>query len=123
LWSLALGYAWLVAGLALKGAAQLWAAPQLGGVLHAITIGALGSLTVAMMARTASLRAHRDLGDFRFAATAVALISIAALLRIAAEAASIPRPIALWTAAGAWSSAFVLLLVYLGRTRRVNREP
>ncbi len=44
LWSLALGYLWLVPGLALKGIAQLAGNIPVTGMLHGIGIGALGTM-------------------------------------------------------------------------------
>jgi len=57
-WTLALGYLWLVPGLALKGIAQLGENLPVTDMLHGIGIGALGTLTLVMMSRTTTLRTH-----------------------------------------------------------------
>jgi uncharacterized protein involved in response to NO len=84
LWSLHLGYAWLSLGLILKGAALLAGAPHLAGVHHALAIGALGTMTLVMMLRTAASRGQRT----RTVPGAVGLValalSLAALARLAA---------------------------------------
>lgn len=111
LWSLALAYLWLVPALVLKGVAP--AAPLAMTVVHGFTVGALGSITVVMMARTAALRARRPLAGFGVIGVAVMLVTLAAVLRLAAiPAAALPEP-ALWASAGAWMLAFTMLLVRL----------
>ena len=52
LWVLHLGYAWVAIGFALKAAvAAALVIPMVG--LHALTVGAIGVLTLGMMARVA----------------------------------------------------------------------
>ena len=67
LWVLHLGYLWLVAGLALKGMADFGLLSQ-ADALHALTIGAIGTMTLAIMTRasrseehTSELQSHHDL--------------------------------------------------------------
>lgn len=115
LWTLALGYAWLVAGLLLKGVTQLSGSTPVQDMLHGIGIGALGTLTVVMMARTATLRAHQPFTGFRSIGIAALLISMAALLRLGVPLAPVVANSLLWLAAVAWSGAFAILLVRLWR--------
>ncbi len=103
LWTLLLGYLWLVPGLALKGYAQLLDIPP-HTALHALTIGALGTLTLAMMARTDALRRKRGLADFSDVALGAVFLSASALLRLGG---------AMGPAALLWSLAFLLLLARL----------
>ncbi|MFW6092686.1 MAG: NnrS family protein [Pseudomonadota bacterium] len=77
---LALGYGWLAAGLALLGAARFAVVPVLVGV-HAVTIGALGTLTITVMARTRLLFRFRDANVAPEAHLAGLLMSVAALAR------------------------------------------
>lgn len=116
LWTLALGYLWLVPGLAIKGAAQLAGDVAMTGMLHGIGIGALGTLTLVMMARTATLRAHRPLTGFNDIGSAALLVSVAAALRLCTPWLPGVQQGLLWLAAGAWSCAFLLLLARLWRT-------
>jgi uncharacterized protein involved in response to NO len=116
-WSLALGYLWLVAGLALKGIAQFTGTVPVHGVLHALGIGALGTLTLVMMARTATLRAHRPITNFRDIGYAALLVSLAALARLAATFIPSAQQVLLWSAAVAWCSAFLILLARLLRNK------
>lgn len=81
LWVLHAGHAWIGLGLLLRAAAYLW--PQVSSAMatHAITVGAVGMLTLGMMARVAlghtgrPLKAHASLG------WAFALLGVAALGR------------------------------------------
>lgn len=57
---LLLGYAWLAFGLLLLGLGLLLPALSLSATLHALSVGALGSLTFAVMARTRLLYRFRD---------------------------------------------------------------
>jgi len=118
LWALALGYVWLVPGLLLKGIAQISGIVPVTHVLHGITVGALGTLTLVMMARTIVLQARRPLDRFRDIAAGALMITAAALLRLTAPLVPTkPEPL-LWLAAAMWSAAFLLLFLRIVRTPR-----
>jgi uncharacterized protein involved in response to NO len=103
---LALGYAWLVAALALKAAADgLGLLPRILAD-HALGVGALGTLTLVMMVRTAAGRARRAPG--RELPAIIALVSGAALLRLWGAQSGSPAAIA--AAAALWALAFGLAL-------------
>lgn len=103
---LGLGYGWLAAGLALVGISLVTGYPALPRSVHALTIGALGTLTVAVMARTRLLARYRDPNASRAVHVAALLMSGAALARIVPAA---PGPAALWVSAGLWSGAELIL--------------
>lgn len=115
LWSLAVAYLWLVPALVLKGIAQLMPVMPAMHLLHAFSIGALGSLTLVMMARTAWLRARRPLRGFGDIGAAVLLVSASALLRLVASPTTPARELWLWSSAGTWMVAFAIVLVRLMR--------
>lgn len=109
------GYLWLQAGWLLVGLALLLGWP-LTPMLHAITVGALGTLTLSVMLRA---RQHRVLKDpnarpwFYLAATG---ITLAALLRMTASSTA-----ALVAGACCWSLAYLCLLamlLYLARCEK-----
>lgn len=109
LWSLHLGYAWLGIGTALRGLAVLgvWARPETSA-LHGITLGALGTLALAMMTRVAQGHSGAAIRANGWLALAFAMPSVAALLRLAG-------PPALWTsAASAWTLAYLIYLANVG---------
>lgn len=106
---LGLGYGWLAAGLALAGISIAAGVPALPRSLHALTIGALGTLTVAVMGRTRLARVGNP-GASRAVQLAALLMSGAALARIVPAT---PGPAALWMSAGLWSGAELILTAVL----------
>lgn len=111
LWALGLGYLWLVPGLGLKGWAQLTGSLGLDWALHGITVGALGTLTLVVMARTRLQRSRQGLEDFRDIGAAALWVSLAAILRLGAPLADGGYMfLLLWSSAAAWLVAFSLLL-------------
>ena len=110
LWTLGVGYLWLMAGLMLKGLAQLIGTPALQDALHGIAIGGLGTLTLVMMARTARLRARRPLERFGDVGLAVLLLAVATAGRLLAGLPPLPYGTVLWLSATCWSLAFLVLL-------------
>ncbi|MCC7321817.1 MAG: NnrS family protein [Rubellimicrobium sp.] len=92
--ALHLGFLWLALGLVLLGAARLWpAALPESDLLHALTMGAIGGMILAVAIRAAAGRAGGALIGGRPAALAGAAIAAATLLRIA---------VAVLPAAGGW---------------------
>lgn len=81
LWILHLGYLWLVAGLGLLAASGYW--PELFfPALHAMSVGAIGSMTIGMMCRVARGHTGRDIVAGRAEIAMFALMQAAALLRV-----------------------------------------
>jgi uncharacterized protein involved in response to NO len=106
---LAVGYAWLAAGLgAIGGALLAGARPTLA--LHVVTIGAMGTLTVNVMALTWARLARRDPGRLVLPSLATAFVALANAARLAADADPARRMAWLLAAAAAWSGAWLLLL-------------
>jgi uncharacterized protein involved in response to NO len=110
---LMLGYGWLAIGLLLLAAARLALLPASLAV-HALTIGALGSLTVTVMARTRMLYRFRDANRFGSAHAATLLMSGAAVARLlwAWQPDALAGAL-LWLAATLWAAACLTLLVVL----------
>jgi len=127
LWILHAGYAWLIVGLLLRAATLF--APAIPGSLavHALTVGAIGSLTLGMMARVALGHSGRLLAVRRPVVGAFAAISAAAVARVFAPLlAPGSTVVALVAAAALWCAAFVLYaFVYAPvlLTRRVDGKP
>nr|WP_288256807.1 NnrS family protein [uncultured Pseudomonas sp.] len=112
LWSLYLAYAWMV--LACLGLA-LWhagVAVPFSQVLHALTVGAMAGLILAMLARVSLGHTGRPLQLPRGFAVAFALLNLAALLRVLGV--SFAYQPALWLAALAWVLAFAQFLFCYG---------
>ena len=80
-WILHAAYAWIVVHLALRG---LFALELLAGsyATHALTVGAIGGLTLGMMTRTARGHTGRPLLADGFEITVFLLIQVAAVVRV-----------------------------------------
>jgi len=102
--SLGVGYAWLALGLlALGGSAPGNARTA---ALHVITIGALGTLTLNVMANTMLLKARRPPAGEWIPSLATALIGAATVLRVAAAWSDANAVALLILAALCWSGGF-----------------
>lgn len=107
-WILHAAYAWIVLHLALRGLAGLgWIAPTLA--THALTVGAIGGLTLGMMTRTARGHTGRPLTAGRAELAMFLLIQIAALVRVCGGLAIPDHYLASVQASGLlWCAAFAL---------------
>jgi len=82
-WVLHLSYLWLIVGLILKAMAIFTEALNETTALHALTAGAIGSMTVAIMTRAGLGHSGRSIKASPALTTAYVMISIAALVRVA----------------------------------------
>ncbi|TXR38960.1 NnrS family protein [Ectopseudomonas mendocina] len=106
LWSLHLGYAWLlIATLGMAAWHLGWLAqPSLAS--HALAVGAMGGLILAMMARVSLGHTGRALQPPQAMAWAFGLLNLGALIRVSAGSSW------LWLAALCWAVAFALFAWY-----------
>jgi uncharacterized protein involved in response to NO len=111
LWVLHLGYGWIVVGYGLKALAGFTlTAPQL--TVHAFTVGAIGVLTLGMMARVSLGHTARPLNASPSITIAFALINLAALVRGVLPAFLPHRLFDFVAFSGAlWITAFVVFAV------------
>ena len=126
LWILHLSYAWIVVHLLLRGLAGF---EMVSAALatHALTIGAIGGLTLGMMTRTSRGHTGRPLATGNAELAAYVLVQAAAAVRVflpmvlpAAYLASIAISAVLWSAAFA---AFVISYTpILARPRLDGKE-
>jgi len=103
-WILHAAYAWIVAHLVLRGLGGVeWVAESLA--IHALTVGAIGGLTLGMMTRTARGHTGRTLRADGYELAAFLLVQIAAAVRVfggmapSAYLASVQLSGLLWAAA------------------------
>ena len=80
-WVLHAAYGWIVVYLVLRALAALGLVAE-PLALHALTIGAIGGMTVGMMTRTARGHTGRPLLADRFEVTCYVLVQCAALIRV-----------------------------------------
>lgn len=114
---LLLGYAWLALGLMLTGLAIAGLLP-INVMLHSLTVGALGSLTFGVMARTRLIYRFRDANARPWIHPLALLLSLAALARMAPSFTGADRRAWLLAAAAVcWSLAFLSLAVLLWQAR------
>jgi uncharacterized protein involved in response to NO len=111
LWVLHVGYAWIPVGLLLRAAPLAGLAVWSSLATHALTVGAIGTLTLGMMARVAlghsgrPLQAHRAL-SFAFAAITAATVARAIVPLVALQF----HFVALVVAGTLWTVAFAIYL-------------
>jgi uncharacterized protein involved in response to NO len=110
-WILHAAYAWIVVHLALRGlsALELLAASY---ATHALTVGAIGGLTLGMMTRTAKGHTGRPLVADGFELTIFLLIQVAAVVRVFCGIASPGLyMVSVQLSALLWAAAFGLYAV------------
>jgi len=104
-WVLHVAFAWIPIGIALLAASELDWVPRTAGV-HALTSGAITTMIVAVASRAALGHTGRPLASHPLLTASYALITIAAVLRVAATAGPGAR-ILLMLAASAWTLGFL----------------
>jgi uncharacterized protein involved in response to NO len=110
LWSLHLGYAWLPVGLFLLGSAA-WKPDLATTALHALTVGAMGTMILAVMTRASLGHSKRELIAGHGTLAVYLLVLTAAVARVVAPFLDSGYAAALDLAGGAWIAAFGLFVV------------
>lgn len=125
-WILHLSYAWLVAHLALRGLAGFGLAPA-ALATHALTIGAIGGLTLGMMTRTSRGHTARPLVAGAAEVAAYVMVQLAAATRVLVPlavpefyVAAVIGSATLWSAAFA---AFTLAYIPILTRPRLDGKP
>ena len=110
-WVLHVAYGWIVVYLVLHGLAALGMVAELFAV-HALTIGAIGGMTIGMMTRTARGHTGRPLAPDRYEVTCFVLVALAAAIRVFGGMWLPGIYVATVVASGAcWSTAFAIYAV------------
>lgn len=111
LWVLHLGYSWVAVGFVWKGVCFVSDFGGMGAALHGLTVGAVGTMTLAVMSRAALGHSGQPLIAPRATSVGYALISLAAIARMAATLVEGSLFTAMVLASGvAWCVAFALFL-------------
>jgi uncharacterized protein involved in response to NO len=110
-WVLHVAYGWIVVYLVLRGLSALGLVGELLAV-HALTVGAIGGMTIGMMTRTARGHTGRLLVGDRFEAACYVLVAVAAVIRVFGSML-LPGAYLATVVASAicWSTAFALYAV------------
>jgi len=111
------GYLWLAIGLILLGVSMLQDTMTTAAALHMLTLGAMGTMTLAVMTRAILGHTGRDLHAGPGTMAIFAFVTVAMALRIAYAFA--PTVDLIWASAGFWTTAFSLFVwIYAPLTYR-----
>ncbi|MDE2334517.1 MAG: NnrS family protein [Rhodospirillales bacterium] len=106
-----LGYAWLAFGLALLGVDRFVTLMPASVALHALTVGAIGTMTLAVMARASLGHTGQALTSSTRLTVVFVLVSVAAMLRLLAAIVPGSYVLMLDFSGAAWAGAFALFVV------------
>ncbi|MGG7055783.1 NnrS family protein [Nitrosomonas sp. ANs5] len=107
---LGVGYGWLALGLLLLGWVKLNGGVHFSTAVHALTVGALGTLAANVIVRVTLLQVRQYPSRIKPIVMLTACMSAAAILRIGADL-SAHRELLLMLAALAWSGTFLQVLI------------
>lgn len=105
------GYAWLVVGVAALGLATWDADFPLSAAIHALTVGAIGTMILAVMTRATRGHTGWELAADRPTTVIYVFVALATAARIAAAFTAQARLTWLLAAGALWIGAFGLFLV------------
>jgi len=108
------GYLWVPIGLLLLGVSIMDAAIPRSAAIHALTAGAMSTMILAVMTRATLGHTGRALVATSRTTILYCLVTLGALLRVAAGLGLIDYAIGRDAAAAAWVSAFILFLAIYG---------
>jgi uncharacterized protein involved in response to NO len=114
LFVLHVGHGWLTIGLAMLGISELWHGLPSSNALHALTIGAIGTMTLAVMTRATLGHTGRELKAGPGTITIYILINVAAVGRVGAGVVGGGYMPLLALAGTAWIGAFTLFVLLYG---------
>jgi uncharacterized protein involved in response to NO len=110
-----IGYAWLAFGLLLLALNGIFEAVPPATALHALTVGAIGTMTLAVMTRASLGHTGHPLSAGPVTNALYFLMTSAAVLRVLSPFAGQLTEIALWLAGACWIGAFGLFAIFYGR--------
>ncbi len=116
MWVLHLGYAWLAVALILIGLAGLTDTVPATAAIHALTVGAFGTMILAVMTRASLGHTGRELTATPGTTVIFILITIAAIVRVGApflndQGLNDQSLSAIWISGIAWTAAYGLFTV------------
>lgn len=108
------GYAWIPIGLALLGASAAGAVIARSVAVHALTAGAMATMILAVMTRASLGHTGRELRAGAATTAIYALVTVGALLRVAAPLELMDYQRSIEIAGLAWGGALLLFLIAYG---------
>ncbi len=115
------GYAWMVLGVGLLGFSVVGVAVPIASALHALSVGAIGTMILAVMTRVALGHTGRKLIAGRATVIIFLLVNVAAVARVAAAWSAIGTTTLVVLAGLCWIAAFGLFEIRYGPVLRLGR--
>jgi uncharacterized protein involved in response to NO len=109
-----IGYGWLAISLIVLGAAILGAGLGPADALHALTTGAVGAMTLAVMTRASLGHTGRPRHAGPMTVGIYTLVNVGAVLRVFGPSSDLPIHAVLGLAAVCWSGAYLLFAAVYG---------
>ena len=109
-----LGYGWLALSLLALGGAILGLGLQTANAVHALTTGAVGVMTLAVMTRASLGHTGRPLHAGLMTVFIYILVNLGAILRVLGPTTGFSTNVMLGLAAVSWSGAYLLFAVIYG---------
>jgi len=109
-----IGYLWVPVGLALLGTSVLDPTLPRSAAIHALTAGAMATMILAVMTRATLGHTGRELVAGPPTILLYGLVTIGAILRVAAALGVIDYGMGMDAAGVAWAGAFILFLAFYG---------
>lgn len=108
------GYGWLAFSLLIIGGSILGFGLKPADAVHALTTGAVGAMTMAVMTRASLGHTGRPKEADRLTVLIYMLVNLGALLRVFGPMTGLPANLMLGAAAAAWSAAYLLFAAVYG---------
>jgi len=108
------GYVWLGTALLLLGGAIIGVGLSKEDAIHALTTGAIGVMTLAVMTRASLGHTGRPRHAGPATVCIYVLVTIGAILRVFGPGTGLPTNLVLGSAAVGWSGAYLLFAVVYG---------
>ena len=109
-----LGYGWLAMSMLILGGAILGLGLQTTDAVHALTTGAVGAMTLAIMTRASLGHTGRPRHAGQMADLIYILVNLGAVLRVFGPATPLSTPLVLSLSAMAWGGAYLLFALVYG---------
>ena len=109
-----LGYGWLALSLLLLGGSILELGLETADAVHALTTGAMGAMTLAVMTRASLGHTGRPLHAGPMTVVIYMLVNVGAIIRVFGPISGLPTHLMLGAAGAVWSGAYLLFAVLYG---------
>jgi uncharacterized protein involved in response to NO len=109
-----IGYAWIPVGLGFLGASLMGVPIPRSAAIHALTAGAMATMILAVMTRATLGHTGRELKASPQTVFIYFLVTLGALLRVAAPLGIVDYTFGMEVSAVTWGGAFVLFLIVYG---------